>query len=372
MTAPPHALIVCERRDGTYAINFHYALKQLRCEGKLEFSVWVERQIDACASDDEFCRLALAPDPAIVIVSRLATPRVLALAVQASTRRIPVVVHLDDQFFSLPTGHAGTEASQRYDSRFLKQLTGLIDASVGVWASTAQLADSLARRFPGKSVRSLPGVTFVDVARRRPLLWCRRFVHALRYRRGRLVIGFMGSRTHQSELNRMAPALAAVLSAFPQTRFEVLGCEVPPALAALGGRALMHGRVPEYEQLLARLYELGWDIGIVPLEDNEFNQSKTCTKFVEYSAAHIATVASRVGNYAKGLPPGAVQLVDGEDSEWVTALSEMLRAPDRRRQQLATARAHCAKTLSIRAAAGGLHAAIVQTRWTEARQQTPA
>lgn len=49
----------------------------------------------------------------------------------------------------------------------------------------------------------------------------------------------------------------------------------------------------------ARLSKLDFDIGLAPLQNNQFNYSKSCNKFYEYASCGAATVASDILPYNK-------------------------------------------------------------------------
>jgi len=59
--------------------------------------------------------------------------------------------------------------------------------------------------------------------------------------------------------------------------------------------------VPFYPPVMfpTLLASLNIDIGIAPLQDNEFNHSKSCVKFYEYAATGAATLTSKVLPYTK-------------------------------------------------------------------------
>ena len=48
----------------------------------------------------------------------------------------------------------------------------------------------------------------------------------------------------------------------------------------------------------------GWDIGLAPLDDTEFNVAKQATKFRDYAWAGLAIVCSRVPTYQRPMIDG--------------------------------------------------------------------
>jgi hypothetical protein len=72
----------------------------------------------------------------------------------------------------------------------------------------------------------------------------------------------------------------------------------------------------EYPQVLARCR---FDIGLVPLADNEFNDSKSDLKGLEYAAAGIPFLATRAAEYQR-LGPEIARPIE----EWPSALEELI------------------------------------------------
>lgn len=65
------------------------------------------------------------------------------------------------------------------------------------------------------------------------------------------------------------------------------------------------------------------DIGICPLVDNEFNQNKSCIKFLDYSTQGAATVASNIPPYSPVIKNGENGYLVDSSKQWVDRLSEL-------------------------------------------------
>lgn len=126
---------------------------------------------------------------------------------------------------------------------------------------------------------------------------------------GKVRIGFAGSNTHYDDVAMIKPDLKAIMQSHPNVELTIFG--VPPLkdgepLPLIDLRTLLNDlpqdRVTFVEGVETRNYptrlkSLGIDIGICPLVDNVFNQSKSAIKFYEYSMAGAAVIASDVGEY---------------------------------------------------------------------------
>jgi glycosyltransferase involved in cell wall biosynthesis len=84
------------------------------------------------------------------------------------------------------------------------------------------------------------------------------------------------------------------------------------------------------------------DIAVAPLEDNDFNASKSELKWIENSALGIPTIASKVGPYKRAIRHGEDGLLCTYKNSWRRALDELISSPERRKQigDAARERAH--------------------------------
>ena len=135
----------------------------------------------------------------------------------------------------------------------------------------------------------------------------------------RKVIGYAGSITHNSDLRLILPSLGKLLARHSDWELEILGgvkttdvkslfSDLPhkilDQIAIKGGTQSWKG----YPELLA---EQGWNVGLAPLIDDEFNRSKSHIKWMEYAMCGIPTLASTVYPYFEPIQ-GTPVIKDGE------------------------------------------------------------
>lgn len=155
------------------------------------------------------------------------------------------------------------------------------------------------------------------------------------------VIGFMGTLTHDEDLKLVLPALQTICQLHPgEIEVQIVGGITNSETRGYFENLPIRYIYPnEYEHVypLFMLWftsTINWDIGIAPLRDTDFNQSKSDIKFLDYCAISTAGVYSRVGEY-----PDSVRhmvnglLVENSVEAWVKAL-EMLLVQDDLRQAI--------------------------------------
>lgn len=104
--------------------------------------------------------------------------------------------------------------------------------------------------------------------------------------------------------------------------FEFIG-HVPDALRGDAGVSFFPG-VADYRAFLEFKASRGWDVGLAPLDDNEFTRAKTNNKYREYGALGIAGIYSDVKPYRDCVTHGVDGLlVANESSAWFRALLQL-------------------------------------------------
>jgi len=140
-----------------------------------------------------------------------------------------------------------------------------------------------------------------------------------------LRIGYAGAASHWGDLHLIADVLTELNGKY-DFEFVFFGMCGQPLEAEIWGyeRVLEYGLQPEKKAYLSQaiswykkmanvkmfhvpfyppvmypgvLAGLDFDIGIIPLNDNQFNHSKSCVKFYEYATINAATLASNVTPY---------------------------------------------------------------------------
>ena len=121
----------------------------------------------------------------------------------------------------------------------------------------------------------------------------------------RIVIGYMGTFTHDEDFMLVLPALKTILARYPgRVELQLIGVinreETKKELQAFPIR-YVYPRPEEHEYPLFMLWFTGhvhWDIAISPLQNNLFNQCKSDIKFLDYAAIGTAGIFSQSTAYS--------------------------------------------------------------------------
>lgn len=263
---------------------------------------------------------------------------VLAVEIVAACRQrgIPFIFHLDDNLMEVsPDQGADKVAFYQHPARLQALRVQMEQASVAYFSTTA-LRDRMLELGIRMTSHVGPICAAVDLLPDLPPAAAD----------APLVFGYAASGGHGEDLKLALPGIRAALERFPDARFELVGSVAPPPeLAAYGGRAIYERRFLPYDDYVADLQRRRWTLGLSPLCNNPFTRMKTYTKWVEYTAAGIPTIASDHPVYRDCCAGGAASLV--ADGDWTTALPALLADVAARQRILAVARERVGRDYSV-------------------------
>ncbi|MBB3174942.1 glycosyltransferase involved in cell wall biosynthesis [Endobacter medicaginis] len=145
---------------------------------------------------------------------------------------------------------------------------------------------------------------------------------------GLLRIGYAGgTRTHQKDFARAAPALARFLGGRDDARLVAFrdpasgeGLLLADEFADLPADRIEWRDMVPLAELPAEMAR--FDINIVPLETgNVFAEAKSELKYFEAALAGVPTIASPTGPFARAIRPGITGLLAGDDAAWLDHLT---------------------------------------------------
>lgn len=153
-------------------------------------------------------------------------------------------------------------------------------------------------------------------------------------------IGWIGGRAHFDDLMLVAPVLREILLKNP----EVTLCLVNSALKAscqllniaypFEGFNNVHyaDRSVAINRYASFAASFGFDIGIAPLVDCNFNRSKSNLRWLEYSALKIPTVATDISHFSQSIESGKTGFLIKENNltTWKTTLEELINTASTR------------------------------------------
>jgi hypothetical protein len=250
----------------------------------------------------------------------------------ARARGIPSIYCIDDDLLNVPREIGAAKFEYHNHPLRLDAVRFLLENADLVYCSNQWLAARMGR-----------------LGIRRQLyvgkLFCAGAVIAPPRRRTAMTMGYMGF-DHAHDFEVALPAVVRAMRENPQLRFELFGkIARPPQLEEFGTRVIQLPVVADYDAFLRALAAREWDIGICPLARTPFNEVKNINKWIEYTSAGTAVIATRGMIYDECCTGGAGWLAD--DDGWDEALQTLLADTERRIQQVMTAQRKLADEYSV-------------------------
>ncbi len=152
-------------------------------------------------------------------------------------------------------------------------------------------------------------------------------------------IGYIGTPTHDADLDVVAEAMQILQKKYgSKIEIEVIG-GFQNRTPTFGKRVGLPKK-NDYPNFVNWLQQrVHWDIGIIPLVDDEFNQSKSYLKFLEYAALDMAIVVSDVFTYQEVIRNKINCLaVENTSQEWLNAISYLIENHQQRLKIASNAR----------------------------------
>lgn len=270
-------------------------------------------------------------DTDLVVLDRLWRPdidpkKVMDLVAAVRQLKAKLIYCFDDNFL---------EAGARVKwirSQQIKSFEILLEESDGLIVTTKALQKTFGQKHPTTLV--------IPNALDERLIVQKGQAIGLRY--PKIVIGYMGTRTHDADLAMVAPALQAVNQKFPgKLQFQFIGTldeKKQKEIDALSGLPIeiLHILPEEVEYPAFMVWFTGstnWDIAIAPLIDDSFNECKSDIKHLDYAATRAPGVYSAVAAYKSTVQHGKTGLlVENTTEAWTAALCEMIENQTLRRE----------------------------------------
>jgi hypothetical protein len=164
--------------------------------------------------------------------------------------------------------------------------------------------------------------------------------------RPRPAVGWQGSYSHGGDISLVIEPVRRFLDRFAGWDLRLVGTDYRADFNAPADRMIysywtMIGADPH-----GFYTSMDYDIGLIPLRDNAFNQAKSPLKVLEHMARGIPVIASDMPVYREVITDGVNGFLIRDDREWLERMSE-LAADDRLRGKMSAAARESARAWTI-------------------------
>lgn len=155
-------------------------------------------------------------------------------------------------------------------------------------------------------------------------------------------IGWIGGRAHFDDLMMVAPVLREILKKNRNVTLCLVNSALKHSCKYLGkpypfeGLSNVHyaDRSVAINRYAPFMASFGFDIGIAPLVDCNFNRSKSNLRWLEYSALKVPTVATGISHFNQSILHGETGFLvrDNDLEEWRKYIDLLIQKPSIREQ----------------------------------------
>ncbi|MCF6189139.1 MAG: glycosyltransferase [Cocleimonas sp.] len=238
------------------------------------------------------------------------------------------IYELDDDFFNVEGLYKRTGRIKANVKRMVDRTVWIASAADAVVVSTPQLY-KLASKY-NDNVFLLPN--YLD-----PQLWDISSSQ-LSYDKKKssiVKIGYVGTPTHNEDLMVIADVMDRIKREYgDQIEVEVIGAFQKDLNNPIFGKAIPLPKARAYPKFVKWLREqVDWDIAVIPLVDDIFNESKSHLKFLESTALGLVSICSDVPTYSsivKNNKNGL--LVNNNFEEWYQAIKLLIDHREKREE----------------------------------------
>ncbi|UCE06300.1 MAG: glycosyltransferase family 4 protein [bacterium] len=180
---------------------------------------------------------------------------------------------------------------------------------------------------------------------------CKRYYPRCSVERGEVIVGWIGSPATQKYLTMFGGVFERLSRAYKNSTFEFVGAQK------------MNFNAERFRQKEWSLdTEVGdlqnFDIGIMPLPDNEWTRGKGGYKLLQYMAVGIPYVASPVGINKELIRNGENGFLATTEKEWYEMISLLIENPELRKDMGIKGRSYVVENYSFKVAAPKLISAL--------------
>ena len=143
------------------------------------------------------------------------------------------------------------------------------------------------------------------------------------YKGNKIVIGWTGSKTTLKYLDIVRPVITRLMSAYPSIELHIIA-DARPSFDLPLYKFVRWTIENEVKDLME------FDIGIMPLPDNDWSKGKCGFKALQYMSVGIPAVASPVGVNKQIIQHNQTGLLAQSEEDWLQCLELLAKDPDLR------------------------------------------
>ncbi len=214
----------------------------------------------------------------LVVLQRGVNENGVRIVSDLRNQSIATVLDIDDNFWNLPSTH---QVRRLWPSARLRVLDKMVEACDGVTCHSEGLKQFLHHKFPEHKQKIYRMPALADFS-----------YEPIRKKRDEIRIGWVGASQHKNDINPVVHAVNNIIRRNPKVKLVTMGL-MDFTIESLipWWRRETYAFVPSlaYQEVMGTL---DLDITIAAVSGETFHESQSARKFLDYSCAKAATIAS--------------------------------------------------------------------------------
>jgi len=144
------------------------------------------------------------------------------------------------------------------------------------------------------------------------------------------VIGWAGGHYHSEDLKIIEEPMQKILREFPEVKFVTIGDKIDSLIEEFPERVYFHEFV-DIADFPDLMHQLKFSIGLAPLSESTFSDSRSNIRLLHYSLLSIPTIASNFGPYSRAQEDNfPVYITDNQPEDWYDAIKYLIVGKEQR------------------------------------------
>lgn len=253
----------------------------------------------------------------VVVLQRVAGGSINALAEYCKMAGKGLLFDLDDDIFNYPDS---PEYHEIDTDKVATDIIEIMKSSTAISVTEETLAESIQGRID-KPIYVIPNsmdLEFWDAPLKK------------NYTHDDFLIGWAGGAYHLLDFDIIVPVMRHILKKYDYVKFASLGAVPEELLKEFPSRVLFQPFM-DMDALPDALSKMKFTIGLAPLWENKFNNSRSNIRVLQYSILEIPTIASNFGAYKRLADDNfPMVIVENTAEAWIAAIEALIENKEQR------------------------------------------
>lgn len=249
----------------------------------------------------------------VVVFQRVAGGNLRALAQYCKMTNTGMLFDIDDDVFNYPDSPEYHEVDI---DKVGDDILEMIELSNAVSVTEETLAVTLEEK-TSKPIYVIPNAVdfeFWDAPNKK------------NYKHDDFIIGWTGGAFHFLDFSIIVPVMSHILKKYDYIKFAAIGGALPEELIKEFPNRILYHKFMDMDKFPDFIHKMKFNIGLAPLWENKFNDSRSNIRVLQYSITETPTIASNFGAYKRLYDDKfPMVVVENTTEAWIEAVEKLIK-----------------------------------------------